>query len=71
MLRRAVLGALLAPFLGRAQEDDELLRRWNEFATISNEWAQKERSGVFDYALAKKMSIAFRRVENCGEWPKP
>ena len=69
--------ALLAGFPLIAGDDplvervgDPLVGRMNRFAGTYAKFAERHNHGVFDAALAKKLSQQWREVEASGEWPR-
>lgn len=71
MLTRRRFLLALAPVGLAAQppNDDELRKRWNEFAALANKFAVIDRNLIFPYGLARDLSVAWRRVEMCKGWP--
>ncbi len=63
MTRRAVLAAFVT-------QPDELADKWNAFATVSKEWAEKMNNGIKDVKLQRKMSKLFHQLEETEGWPK-
>jgi hypothetical protein len=68
--RLLALAALMAAFPLIA-EDDALVQQMNRFAATYRQFAEQHNRGVFDVALAKKLSQQWREVEASGEWPRP
>jgi hypothetical protein len=76
---RAGLLGLLAGFpliagnepAGDERAEDLLVKRMNRFAETYRQFAERHNRGVFDAALAKKLSQEWRKVEASGEWPRP
>lgn len=66
---QAVKGAGDDPLVERAE--DPLVKRMNRFAATYRQFAERHNHGVFDVALAKKLSEEWRGVEASGEWPRP
>jgi hypothetical protein len=56
------------PLVTRA--GDPLVTRMNRFAATYRRFAEQHNRGVFDAALAKKLSQQWREVEASGEWPR-
>jgi hypothetical protein len=56
------------PLVDRA--GDPLVTRMNRFAATYRQFAEQHNRGVFDAALAKKLSRQWREVEASGEWPR-
>jgi hypothetical protein len=68
------VAALLASFPLIAENEragDPLVKRMNRFAETYRKFAERHNRGVFDAALAKKLSQEWREVEASGEWPRP
>jgi hypothetical protein len=57
------------PLVERA--GDPLVGRMNRFAATYRQFVDRHNHGVFDVALAKKLSREWREVEASGEWPRP
>jgi hypothetical protein len=55
---------------GEERAGDPLVRRMNRFAETYRQFAERHNRGVFDAALAKKLSQEWREVEASGEWPR-
>jgi hypothetical protein len=72
--RHLFLAGSLLTMLLRGQSvvsnDDQLVTRWNEFAKVANVFANDQHDGKFNMKTAKELSKLWRRVEQCGEWPK-
>ncbi|HEY6341176.1 MAG TPA: hypothetical protein VIY49_06760 [Bryobacteraceae bacterium] len=58
-------------FAGEERAGDPLVERMNRFAETYRQFAERHNRGVFDAALAKKLSQEWRQVEASGEWPRP
>jgi hypothetical protein len=43
----------------------------NQFAEKYNRFTEMLQEGQFDIKRAKELSRSWRRVEDCGMWPKP
>lgn len=69
LARVLALLAASATVPGAAQED-RLVWRMNRFAATYREFAAQHNRGVFDAALARKLSEEWREVETSGEWPR-
>jgi hypothetical protein len=76
-MRVLALVGLLAGFPLIAGDDplvdragDPLVGRMNRFASTYRQFAEQHNRGVFDAALAKKLSREWRDVEASGEWPR-
>jgi hypothetical protein len=52
------------------ERGDPLVKRMNRFAETYRQFAERHNRGVFDAALAKKLSQEWREVEASGEWPR-
>jgi hypothetical protein len=55
------------PLVGRM---NRLVERMNRFAATYAKFAERHNHGLFDAALAKKLSQEWREVEASGEWPR-
>ena len=76
-MRALAVVALMAGFPLIAGDDplveragDPLVIRMNRFAATYRQFAEQHNRGVFDAALAKKLSQEWRKVEASGEWPR-
>jgi hypothetical protein len=69
-MRALAILALLAQSPLVVAQQDTLVARMNHFASTYRQFAEQHNRGVFDVALAKKLSQEWREVEASGEWPK-
>lgn len=69
-LRRRSVLALAIATAAQTAVTSELPRVMNRFAELWNQFVAGANKGLFDAKLAKKISRAWREVENSGEWPK-
>jgi hypothetical protein len=70
-MRALAILALLAQSPLVVAQQDTLVARMNHFAATYRQFAEQHNRGVFDVALAKKLSQEWREVEASGEWPRP
>jgi hypothetical protein len=75
-MRALAVVALIAGFplitspSAKSAGGDPLVDRMNRFAATYRRFVDQHDHGVFDVALAKKLSREWREVEASGEWPR-
>jgi hypothetical protein len=70
LLAIAALPAGFALIAANKPAGDPLVERMNRFAETYRQFVERHNRGVFDAALAKKLSQEWREVETSGEWPR-
>ena len=70
MTRLAFILGLLARPLAAVDARNYLAEELNAFTRDYYDFLNKLRADTFDVRQARRLSRLWRRVENCGEWPK-
>lgn len=68
MTRRGLI-LCLAP-VAKAAQHDQLMERWNRFATVANIWTKRRNEGIVDLKHMLQSEELFYKMIQAEGWPR-